>query len=188
MGTTASAIPRLRTARLDLRPFSPHDAWSVRELAGAPEVAATTLNIPHPYPEGAAEAWIGAHAGNAERGEVYTWAVTLALEGTLVGAISLHVAKAHGRGELGYWLGSPYWGRGYMTEATRRVVAWGFGDLGLHRVQAKCLPRNVASSRVMEKAGLRFEGLMRGYVRKGDAFEDIAIYGVVRDDLGAEAR
>lgn len=175
-------IPTLVTEHLLLRPFALGDAATVRDVAGHPDVARTTLNIPHPYPDGAAEAWIGTHAGNAATGTGYTWAMTRRTDGLLMGAISLVVSARHRRAEMGYWLGVPYWNRGYTTEAARSVVAFGFGELDLHRIQAMCLPRNVASSRVMEKAGLRFEGLLRDYIRKGEQFEDIAIYGLLRHE------
>lgn len=176
----SSSIPIRSTERLLLRPFMLADAPTVQELAGAPEVAATTLNMPHPYPEGAAEAWIGTHEQNAADGRGYTWAIVRASDGVLMGALSMMLTPAHGRAELGYWLGVPYWGQGYMTEAARSVVLFGLESLGLHRVGAGCFPRNRASSRVMEKAGMTYEGTLRGYVRKGEAFEAVAMYAILR--------
>ncbi|GAC1436877.1 MAG: GNAT family protein [Chloroflexota bacterium] len=174
-----TAIPTLRTDRLLLRPFTPRDAPTVRLLAGAAEVAATTLHIPHPYPAGAAEAWIDGHAEAAAAGRAMTWAIARDAGSAVLGAIGIHPVAAHNRAEIGYWLGVPYWGQGYMTEAARRVVAFGFEEIGLHRVQATCLPRNKASSRVMEKAGMTYEGLLRGYVRKAGVYEDLAMYAVL---------
>ena len=179
-------IPILETTRLRLRPFTPADAPLVEELAGAREVAVTTLNIPHPYPRGAAEEWISAHGPDAERGDAIVWAITLRSDAALLGAIRLGVHKVHQRAEMGYWLGVPFWNQGYTTEAARRVVAYGFAGLGLYRVQATCLPRNTASARVMVKAGLCYEGLLRGYVRKGEIFEDIAMYALLRQDAGSD--
>ncbi len=177
-----STIPILETARLRLRPFTPGDAPTVRALAGDARVAATTANIPHPYPEGLAERWIGRQAEKAARGEFYTWAIAREEDDALLGAISLGVDAAHRRAEIGYWLGVPHWNRGYTTEAARRVVAFGFEGLGLNRVQSTHLPRNPASGRVMEKAGLRYEGLLRGYIVKDGTPEDIAIYALTRAD------
>jgi RimJ/RimL family protein N-acetyltransferase len=176
----ARKIPTLETERLILRPFGLADAPAVEAMAGDHEVAAPTLNIPHPYPAGGAARWIGTHAAAAASGEQFTFAVTRKPDGALLGAIGIGVEPRHRRAELGYWLGRPYWGRGYMTEAARRVVAFGFADLGLNRIQALCFPRNVASARVMQKAGLRYEGTLREYVRKGDAFEDLAMYALCR--------
>ena len=177
-----TAIPTLpaQDGLLVLRPFTPADAPTVRLLAGAAEVAATTLHIPHPYPEGAAEAWIDGHAESAAAGRALTWAIERSADGVLLGAIGIHPVTAHNRAEIGYWLGVPYWGRGYMTAAARRVVAFGLQEMGLHRVQATCLPHNRASSRVMEKAGMTYEGLLRGYILKDGVYEDLAMYAVLR--------
>lgn len=176
-------LPIMETERLRLRPFTLADAEIVRALAGAPEVAATTLHIPHPYPDGAAAEWISTHESAAERGDSYTWAITRRPDGALLGAISLSINKAHNWAEMGYWLGLPFWNQGYTSEAARRVVVFGFTELGLHRIIAACLPRNPASARVMEKAGLRYEGHLRGHVRKGEVFEDILMYGRLRSDV-----
>lgn len=171
------AIPVLETGHLQLRAFVPSDAPTVQELAGAAEVAATTLNIAHPYPDGAAQSWIASVAERAERGDGYAWAIVDRSDATLMGAISVGVHHRHQRGEIGYWLGVPFWSRGYMTEAATAVVAHAFDVIGLHRVEAMILPRNRASIRVAEKAGLRHEGTLCGYIRKGSVFEDVAIYG-----------
>jgi ribosomal-protein-alanine N-acetyltransferase len=175
------AIPVLETGHLQLRAFVPADAPTVQELAGAAEVAATTLNIAHPYPDGAAQSWISTLADRAKRGDGFAWAIVDRSNGTLMGAISIGVHHRHQRGEIGYWLGVPFWGRGYMTEAATAVVAHAFNAIGLHRVEAMILPRNRASVRVAEKAGLRHEGTLIGYVLKGSVFEDVAIYGRVGD-------
>ena len=82
-------IPTLETERLLLRPFVLADASEVRRLAGAREVYDGTLAIPHPYPEGLAEEWIGRHAGGFERGEFVSLAATRREDGTLVGSIGL---------------------------------------------------------------------------------------------------
>jgi len=173
-------IPTLKTDRLILRPFDLTDAPVVQTLAGASEVAATTLNMPHPYHEGLAESWISRHHPAAAAGTAVTWAIVRTADATLLGAITLSLVPAHSQAELGYWLGVPYWNQGYITEAVRRVTAFAFAERAVHRVQAGCFPRNGASARVMEKAGMQYEGVLRGYVRKGEIFEDVAMYAVVR--------
>lgn len=178
-------IPVLETDRLQLRPFVSSDAAVVQKLAGAAEVAATTLNIEHPYPNGAAEAWICGVAENAGEGRALAWAIVNRHSSELIGAISIGLHSRHQRGEIGYWLGVPFWNLGYMTEAAVAVVMHGFEALNLHRDEAMVLPRNGASIRVVEKAGLAYEGTLRGYVRKGTVFEDVAIYGQV-DEWGTQ--
>lgn len=186
----SDAIPLLETTRLRLRPFTLADAPVVREMAGDPRVAATTLHIPHPYPAGLAEQWIGSHADHAARGELYVFAIERKTDGLLLGAISLRITTAHRRAELGYWLGVPFWNQGYTSEAAQRVVAFAFEDLRLNRVEATYLPGNPASGRVMEKAGLAREGTLRQYYRKANVpgeerFEDVMLCALLHADYAA---
>ncbi len=175
--------PLLRTNRLVLRPFELADAPTVQRLAGAREIADTTLHIPHPYPEGAATEWITSHAPAWQQGSGVTYAITLCDTTDPIGAIGLHIAKQSSFGELGYWVSVSRWNRGYCTEAARAILAFAFGDLQLHRVQARHLTRNPASGRVMQKIGMRLEGILREAVRKWGHFEDLALYGVLATDL-----
>jgi [ribosomal protein S5]-alanine N-acetyltransferase len=151
-------IPTLHTARLTVRPFTPADATDVQRLAGAADVAATTLTLPHPYLDGIAEAWIDGLEEQAEHGIGLTWAI-VRRDGVLLGAITLGLHARQPRGSLGYWLGVSSWNQGYTTEAARRVTAYGF-ERGLYRIEAGCFPRNRASARVMEKVGMQFEGVL----------------------------
>ena len=177
-----AAQPELRTARLLLRPFRTDDAEDVRRLAGDYAVADTTLNVPHPYEPGMAEDWIDSHAPGWEAGELAVYAVTLADSGELIGAISLQVDGEFRRANLGYWIGRPYWNRGYCTEAARALADFGFDTLQLNRVHASHLARNPASGRVMAKIGMRREGVLREHTRKWDRYEDLVICGLLRRD------
>jgi RimJ/RimL family protein N-acetyltransferase len=179
--------PTLTTRRLVLRPFTLADAPEVNRLVGDRRIADTTLNIPHPYDEAMAEAWIGAHAEAAERGESVTLAIA-EKDGSLVGAVALAIARAQQRAELGYWIAVPHWGRGYATEAAAAMVDYAFGTLGLRRVVAHCLTRNVGSARVMEKVGMQREGTLRAHVMKWDVPEDVALYAILRDEWSRPTR
>ena len=104
----------------------------------------------------------------------------------LVGAITLSnirrgVAEA---GTLGYWIGRPHAGRGYATAAVSGLVAYAFGDLGLHRVEAACVPTNLGSRRVLEKAGFALEGQARAYLKINGAWADHLLFGIVNDGAG----
>ena len=146
--------PVLTTERLTLRSFNPGDAAAVQRLAGNYNVSKSTLNIPHPYENGMAEEWISTHekAWESKTGLVY--AITLSNTNQLVGAISLHDID-DSQGELGYWIGEPYWGKGYCTEAARAFVEFLFENLGLSIIHAEHLTSNPASGRVMENIGMR---------------------------------
>lgn len=174
--------PALETERLRLRPFTLDDAADVERLAGAHEIADTTLNIPHPYRPGVAEAWILSHKQLFRAGLLFNFAVTLKSSAELVGAIGLRAEPVHVRAELGYWIGLPYWNRGYCTEAASAVVRYAFETLGLNRVHASHLTRNPASGRVMQKLGMSHEGRLRQHVRKWDKLEDLEKYAILKDE------
>jgi [ribosomal protein S5]-alanine N-acetyltransferase len=176
--------PLLPSARLVLRPFSTADAPVVHKLVQEREIASTTLNIPHPYEDGMAEAWIATQETAWLRGEIATFAITEPSEG-IVGAISLTIEASHQRAEAGYWVGLPFWGRGYATEALSAIIALGFSQLNLNRIHASHMTRNPASGRVMIKAGMSFEGCLRQHVLKWGKFEDLAIYAILRSELVA---
>lgn len=171
--------PVLETARLLLRPFRGEDAPEVQRLAGAFHIACTTLRIPHPYPDGAAEAWIASHPEQFERGEECAFAVTDRSDGRLLGCVGLELCLPHLRAELGYWITKAFWGRGYCTEAVAAVLGYGFEAWNLNRIQAQHFSRNPASGRVMQKLGMSHEGRLRQHLRKWDVFEDVEIYAIL---------
>jgi ribosomal-protein-alanine N-acetyltransferase len=173
--------PTLTTTRLVLRPFTVADAAAAQRLAGDARIASTTFHVPHPYLDGMAEGWIATHAAAWAEGSRVTFAIT-SHENVLKGAISLHLHPEHSRGELGYWIGHPYWGQGLATEAAAAVLEFAFRTMQLNRVQASYLPRNPASGRVLEKLGMQREGFHRERYRKGDHFEDVIEYAILRRD------
>lgn len=177
-----SERPTLRTARLVLRPFDLRDAPRVQHLAGDPLVAATTLNIPHPYGDGVAETWIGGHQERFEQGQEIVFAITRREDGVVIGAIGLIPNLRHDRAELGYWIGVPYWGKGYCTEAAYAVVAYGFNQVGLNRMVARHFANNPASGRVMQKLGMQREGVQRQHDKKDGGYLDVVLYGLLRDE------
>ncbi|WP_135557058.1 GNAT family N-acetyltransferase [Paenibacillus cymbidii] len=180
--------PRLETERLALRLFELADAPEVQRLAGAAEVARTTLSIPHPYPDGAAEAWIERTRQVYASGSIHAFAVEAKVPplsretGELAGCVSLRVNGAHRHAELAYWIGRPFWGRGYATEAARAVVRYGFGELKLNRIFAAAMTSNPASSRVMAKLGMKHEGTFSQHIWKDGSFADLVYYGVVQGE------
>jgi len=177
--------PSLETDRLLLRPFAPADARDVQRLAGDIDIAATTLEIPHPYEDGMAEEWIATHADRYERGEFACFAIALRETKALVGAISLTIESRHERGELGYWIGKPYWGNGYCTEAAGAVLRFGFDVLKLNRIYSSHMVRNPASGRVQEKIGMTFEGRLKQHIKRFGEVEDVEVRAVLRSDYRA---
>ncbi len=165
-----------------LRPFAASDARDLVRLAGAREVAATTLRIPHPYSEADAQAFLSAVEQRARDGASIVFAIVERETVALAGAMGLELDSHNNRAELGYWVGVPYWGRGFATEAAREVLRYGFENLGLNRIYASHFGGNAASGKVLRKIGMRHEGCRRGHIVKWGRIIDLELYGVLRSD------
>ncbi|MEX2027693.1 MAG: GNAT family N-acetyltransferase [Pirellulaceae bacterium] len=173
--------PTLKTERLVLRPFTVADAPLVQILAGDKDVASTTRLIPHPYPDGLAVSWISTLPSKYQQGDGVSFAITLK-EGALIGSIGLILSLADHHGELGYWIGKPYWNSGYCTEAAAAMLQFAFDTLDLERVFAKYMGKNPASGRVMAKLGMTQEGILRHHRCKWGQFEDLVVCGILRSE------
>ena len=181
-------LPVVETERLVLRPYSLADAQRVQQMCVDEAVASTTLALPHPCPDGAAEQWVSTHAESFRQGSEVTLAVTLKSDGLVVGSMAIFVNKDHRRGELGYMVAKEHWNHGYCTEAARAFLSFGFRTLDLNRIQAMHFPRNPASGRVMQKLGMSREGLLRQYVSNRGVFEDLVMYSILRPEFEAAGK
>jgi len=173
------SYPQIDTARLRLRGFKSIDAPEVQRLAGAYEIAEMTLNVPHPYLDGMAETWIDSHAKDFEMGRQVVFAMIENRSEKLVGAVGLTLTKMFKRAELGYWVGNPFWGKGYATEASEAVIHYGFTELKLNKIHATHFTRNPASGKVMQKLGMESEGVFKQHAIKWDEYVDLAAYGLL---------
>jgi RimJ/RimL family protein N-acetyltransferase len=174
--------PTLETERLILRPFTLADAPALQTLANDKDIAHRTLSMPHPYEDGMAEAWISTHQEAYEKGESIRLAVTRRADGALIGAIGLDINVQHARAEVGYWIGKPFWNQGYCTEALKAVIKFGFQELDLNRIQACHFGDNPVSGRVMQKAGMTYEGCRRQHVKRLGTFKDLEGYSILRSE------
>ncbi|MBE9110565.1 GNAT family N-acetyltransferase [Nodosilinea sp. LEGE 07298] len=173
--------PILKTLRLMLRPFTLSDVEAVVVLAGDRTVAENTLSIPHPYTEADAEGWINQQQADWAASNALNFAITHP-DNTLCGSVGLSLYPNYNMAELGYWIGRPFWGRGYATEAAAVLVNFGFINLGLNRINAVHFGDNPASGRVMEKLGMVKEGYRRRQTPKWGVYRDVALYGLLRED------
>ena len=179
--------PIIKTKRLELRPFSPDDAEQVRALAGERDLARFIPTLPHPYEEGMAEFWMKSHPESWDSGREAHFAVCDVEGGGLRGAMSLvGIDAANGRAELGYWVGKPFWGQGFATEAGCAAVAFAFDTLDLKRVFASAIAENVASKRVLEKIGMRHEGVQRAHICRFGVTSDLELYGMLRHEQAGQ--
>lgn len=173
----------LETERLRLRPLDLSDAPTIQVLATPPEIAMFTLNMPSPYPEGGAEQYIRSRIEQADKG--YVFGIVRKADQQLMGMIGLHPDGKFQRAEMGYWIGVPYWNQGYMSEAARRVIAFGFSETDLNRIYAGFFSPNIASRRVMENAGMTYEGMLRQHVQRFGTFYDLGYCGILRAEWEA---
>ena len=144
----------LETQRLVLRAPQLEDAKAIAALANDRRIAENTARIPHPYRIADAESWITA-AGAALEGETYL--ITLA-NGTLIGGCGFDMRDGPVP-EIGYWLGTRYWGKGYATEAVRALIDHAFTDLDHQALQSCVRVTNPGSRRVLEKCGFQWTGV-----------------------------
>ena len=175
-------MTHLHTERLILRQLEAEDAEALELLINDPDVASTTLNIPYPYPKGSAEAFIIRRQDAALSGDGFNFAILKKENGEFMGSIGMNINKAHNRADLGYWLGKSFWNQGYITEGVRRIAQYGFEELGLNKIIGAAMTKNPASCRVLIKSGMQYEGTFRQHYQKWEQYEDIAYYGLLRED------
>jgi|SRR6185295_8232209 len=179
-----------------LEPVGWHHARDIQALAEDPAIGATT-NLPVPYPPDGAELFVRAAIEKRASGEERLFAVIVdAGEGPgLVGVCGLLGIKSGGeepvgggQAELGYWIGRPYWGRGYATAAAKIAIDLAFHDLATERLIAMCLETNAASWRILEKVGFHFTGFGLNPHPKWPPETRFAQFELPREDWRAHRR
>ena len=175
-------LPTLETERLLLRKITPADEADVFAYASDPEVpkympweAHHSLEVTRAYLAGVFERYQNHSPG--------PWGIVHKRDAKLIGTCAYHDwQRDDRRAEIGYVLSRSYWGQGYMAEATRAIMAFGFRELGLNRIQAMCDLPNTGSARVMEKVGMRFEGVLREYFFEKGSYVDLKLYSILRSE------
>ncbi len=176
-------LPELRTARLRLRKLRQDDAPAVFEYASDPQLTTYVLWEPHSS-LGDSRRFLDMVLSQYQKAEPPTWGLEILERGPLIGTCSfVALAPEHARGEIGYALARKYWRQGYMSEAVRAVLKFGFAALGLNRIEARCDPENVGSWRVMEKVGMKFEGVLRQNIVLHGRPRDARMYAILREEF-----
>ena len=150
------ACPILVTERLVLRPPHEEDVDASAHLANNRRVSDMLARMPHPYTRAHAVEFVE-RVKTGEMGNCI-YAITQAETGIFMGSCGIHAYK-HGEGlEIGYWLGEPYWGRGYATEAAHALIDLAFRATDIDRLHVACRVSNTASKRVIHKCGFQYAG------------------------------
>lgn len=174
-------LPPLETNRLILRRVLPTDAEAIFSYASRPAV---TAHLPWRTHRSLEDTYLfiqGLQYGYAE-GSAADWGMVFKEDGHFIGTIGMaHISRLHHYGEVGYVLHPDYWGRGIVTEALRAVIDFAFTH-GLNRVEAVHAVENPASGRVMEKAGMAYEGLLRKRYSIQGRYRDMKMYSILREE------
>jgi len=173
----------LPTERLVLREFTKGDWQAVHEYASDPEVVCHVEWGPNTEKE-TRDFIKRAMASYREKPRCgYQFAVILKEEDRLIGACGLHVSnRDHREAWIGYCFNRHYWGKGYATEAARRLVTFGFDELKLHRIFATCDPQNERSVRVLKKTRMQREGRFREHKWVKRRWRDSLLYAILNHE------
>lgn len=175
--------PRLPSDRIVLRPLEERDAPTLYENVKEYEMARWMVNIPHPYPEDGAMEFIKKTRILMDKGEAYELAIESKNTSEVLGVMSFcKVDQKHRNAELGYWVAKDHRNKGIATEAASSILAFGFEELALERIYAKCFVDNKPSQRVIEKIGMIYEGTFRHEVLKEDKFIDSKYFSILKED------
>ncbi len=171
--------PVLETERLVLRPRTMADKDDIFEYASDPEITRYVIWPTHRSVEDTIAFLESAPKSFANR-ESIGFAIELKESGKMIGDCAFHhIEPKHHRTEFGYVLNRNYWGKGYMTEAVREMIRFAFEEMGMHRVAATCDFDNVRSAAVMERCGMKLEGILRDFELRRGRFVTIKTYAIV---------
>lgn len=167
-----------------LRPIRKADAETLTKNINNPKIARYTLNIPHPYKLKDAHWWIehNLKIRKKKQPEKINWMIVK--DGEVIGSVGINTLTYSGiyrhRAEFGYWLAEQYWGQGIMPAAVKKVITFGFKELGLRRIEAHVFKANKQSARVLEKNGFKQEGFLKKYSFKNGKYIDEYLYAKVK--------
>ncbi|WP_440118966.1 GNAT family N-acetyltransferase [Paenibacillus sp. QZ-Y1] len=176
----------MTTKRLLLRLFTRADAETVTRLCNDYNIYRSTLTLPYPYTMDCALLWIEHHNENFNADILYEFAICDRETGALYGAIALSNHQRHDNGELSYWVGQPFWRKGYATEAAKAMLDFAFNVKKYHKVYARHFASNPASGQVIQNIGMMKEGVLVDHVKKEDRYEDLIYYGIVKQEVAHE--
>jgi ribosomal-protein-alanine N-acetyltransferase len=177
-----SHMPRLTTSRLILRPMHVTDAYDMYEYACREDLTEYLLWSPHPSVDYTRD-YLAYIQSRYSKGEFYDWAITLKDTGKMIGTVGFtKIDCPHNSAEIGYVLNPDYHGVGLGSEAAAEILRFGFGELRLHRIEARFMQGNDASLAVMKKLGMTFEGYHRDSLLVKGKYRTIGFCSILEQD------
>ena len=177
-----SPLPQLNTERLILRPMRKSDFADMYDYARREDTSRYVVWTPHPSLDYTRN-YLAMIERLYRKGQFFDWAIVERESGRMIGTCGFAKLDLQNRvGEIGYVLNPTRHGRGYATEAVRKVLEYGFGQMELNRVEGRYMVENTPSRRVMERCGLTFEGILRQSLRIKGEYRDIGICSIVKEE------
>lgn len=173
--------PMITSKRLSYQPLRERDQKAILDYLSDYETVYFLTYGGWPYTSDELAVWYNYVDTLCERGAASFWGIHDA-DDTFIGVIGLSIFREHDRAEVHFWIGRPYWGKGYGTEALRRIMSYGFETLALERLEVNHMAKNIRSQRVIEKNGFRYEGLFREYVKRFGQYEDLKFYSLLKTE------
>lgn len=175
-------FPVLETERLLLRKVTEEDAAAVFKYGANPNVTKYVTWDTH-RTLADAKGFVGFALSRYESRQIAPWGIVLKETDEFIGTIDFVAWRVpHKTAEIGYVLAEEYWGKGIVTEAAAEVVRFGFVEMDLVRIEARCFPENIGSSRVMEKLGMQFEGVLRKSMYMKGEHQDLSVYSLLKEE------
>jgi len=163
-----------------LRPFRLNDVPAIAAACSDPEIARFTTEVPQPYSEAHARAFVRRCAEVLRAGSARPCAITAAETDVLLGAIEVRLGE---EGSIGYWVAPGARGRGVATRALVLLSRWAVTDGRVERLVLTTHPENVASQRVAARAGFAREGVLRSHIRFREGRRDSVLFSLLPSDL-----
>lgn len=177
-----NSLPIIKTERLLLRVPCAKDIPRIVHYANNEKIYSMTLNMPHPYHEKDAIYWINMANEGFEEKNHFIFAICKQSNDLFMGGIGLRLNTQFNHAELGFWIGESFWNNGYMTEATGKILEFGFERIGLHKIYATHMVNNPASGKVMINNGMVKEGEWVDHFKKGDKYHTVIQYRLTKDE------
>jgi len=175
--------PKIESERLVIDQIKVDDAPLAAKYAGDRKISQFYLEIPHPISEADALEWIKFTHEDFEKNGNYFFGIYLKSTREFIGSITLGMNSHHKRAALGYWLGLPFWNKGYATEAAKAIIDFGFKSLKLNKIYASYMVQNIASKNVMERVGMVKEGTFADHDLVDGEYRTLEQYRILKREF-----
>jgi [ribosomal protein S5]-alanine N-acetyltransferase len=178
-----SDLPILETPRTILRKINVNDIQDIFVYCSDEEVSKHTTWDVHKKIEDT-DGFVNFVIDRYNNCQLSPWGIQDKITGKIIGTCDFVKWDIDNcRAEIGYALSRKYWGQGYMTECVKKLIEFGFKNMNLIRIEARCVLDNIGSSKVMERSGMKFEGILRKHIFNKGKFQDVKIYSIIDEDF-----